>query len=373
MIETSFAPIPYVDLAASHAPLKAEILAAVARVIDEGQFILGPAVAEFEQRFAALCASAHAVSVNSGTDALILGLRALGVGRGDEVITPPNSFVASSSCIALLGATPVFVDVRDDYTIDPQLIEAAITPRTKAIVAVHLTGRPCEMDEILAIAHRRSLHVVEDAAQAIGARYDGRPVGSFGSVGAFSLHPLKTLGGCGDGGIMTTGDAALASSLSVMRNLGLRTRDDCVAWSPNSRLDTLQAAILLVKLRYLEAWTSARRRNAARYRELLAGIDELYMPEDSPRAHSVYHTFVVQARRRDDLRAHLAAFGIGTSVHYPVPIHLSGAARDLGYARGAFPVSEQQARTILSLPVHDRLCDSDIERIATAIRTFYRG
>jgi dTDP-4-amino-4,6-dideoxygalactose transaminase len=365
--------VPYVDLPAQHAPLKAEILAAVERVLESGDFILGGAVEAFEQRLAALIGVRFAVGCGNGTDALQLSLRALDIGAGDEVITPPNSFVASTSCIRLAGAIPVFVDVDETYNIDPDKIEAAITPRTKAIMPVHLTGRPAHMERILAIAAKHQLAIVEDSAQAILAEFDGKRVGSTGTLGCFSLHPLKTLNACGDGGVVTTNDEKLARRLRILRNLGLQTRDDCAEWAVNSRLDTLQAAILLVKLDHLEAWTEARRANAARYRGLLANVTGLTLPTDSPRERQVYHTFVVQAERREALRAYLSERGIGTSVHYPVPIHLHTAARELGHRRGAFPVTERQADLILSLPVHNTLRPDQIDRVAATIREFYEG
>lgn len=347
--------------------------AAVGAVIDHGRFVLGPEVAEFERRFAGLCGVPFAVGVNSGTDALMLALRALGVGPGAEVITVPNSFVASVGCITLLGARPVLVDVRDDYTIDPDRIAAAVTPRTKAILPVHLTGRPCDMEPILAIARRHQLVVVEDCAQAVLAEYRDHPVGSFGAIGCFSFHPLKTLNALGDGGALTCHDPEMHERLAVMRNLGLRTRDDCVMWSGNSRLDTVQAAMLLVKLRYVQEWTDCRRRHAAAYRARLAGIPQVRVPEDLPSQKSVYHTFVVEADERDRLRASLAERGIGTAVHYPVPIHLTTAGRDLGYAAGSFPVAERQASRVVSLPVHPDLTPDQIDRVCEGIRAFYAG
>jgi dTDP-4-amino-4,6-dideoxygalactose transaminase len=363
--------VPYVDLAAQHAELKGELLAAVGRVIDSGQFVLGDQVAAFEERFAALTGTSFAVGVNSGTDALILALRALSIGPGDEVITAPNSFVSSASAIAMTGATPVFVDVGDDMNIDPALIEGAVTGATRAIMPVHLTGLPADMGPIMGIAAARGLAVVEDAAQAVTAAYDGRPVGSLGDVGCFSLHPLKTLSACGDGGVLTTDDAQIAERLRSLRNLGLLTRDDAVEWSGNSRLDTMQAAMLSVKLEHLEAWTEKRRANAALYRERLAGIGQVVAPSEGPRARAVYHTFVIQADRRDELQAHLAERGVGTAVHYPRPIHLQTAARGLGYAEGSFPVSERQAGRILSLPVHQGLTEEDLGYVADQIRGFY--
>lgn len=370
-METTLESIPYVDLAGQHAALKAEILEAIAKVIDHGSFILGPEVAEFERRFAELCGVAHAVGVNSGMDALILSLRAAGVGPGDEVITPPNSFVASTSCIAMTGATPVFADVSDDYLLDPQAVEAAITPRTKALLPVHLTGRACDMDALMEIASKHDLHIIEDAAQAVLAEDKGRKVGSFGIAGAFSLHPLKTLNACGDAGVVTTNDGTLAEEVRTLRNLGLKTRDDCTRWSGNSRLDTLQAAILLVKLPYLESWTQARRANARHYRNRLELNQFVRVPTERPDERAVYHTFVIRAQRRDELKRFLADRGVGSSIHYPVPIHLSAAATSLGYPAGSFPNAEAQAAEILSLPVHDGIGARQIDRVCDLIELFY--
>lgn len=365
--------IPYVDLAGQHRPLKAELLEAAGRVIDSGQFILGPQVAEFEAEFAALHGVKHAVGVANGTDALVLSLRALGIGPGDEVVTAANSFVASASCIALAGAKPVLADVRADYNIDPEAVEKALTKRTKAILPVHLTGRPADMDALMDLAERKGLLVIEDAAQAVLAGYKGRRVGSFGAAGCFSLHPLKTLNALGDGGVITTGDAALAERLRVMRNLGLATRENCVEFSLNSRLDTLQAAMLLVKLKHLRAWTEARRRHAAFYQKALAGVPGLAVPRDAPGEEAVYHTFIVMSERRDALKAFLAGRGVDTAVHYPVPIHLQDAARKLGWKKGAFPETERQAARILSLPVYPELADEDRARVAELVREFHRS
>lgn len=372
MPDKTSAAVPYVDIAAQHAAIKHELMTAMGEVLDSGQFILGEQVAEFEGKFAGLCGVPYAVGVNSGTDALILGLKALGIGPADEVITVPNSFVASTACIRLLGAKAVFVDVGDDYNIDPNKIEAAIGARTKAILPVHLTGRPCDMEPILRLATACGIHVVEDCAQAVTAEYKGRRVGSFGTIGCFSLHPLKTLNACGDGGVLTTGDREIYERLKVMRNLGLRTRDDCVMWSQNSRLDTLQAAILLVKLKHLDRWTSRRRENARRYRERLQSVAQVRLPPaEKDYEKAVYHTFVIQAERRDKLRAFLSARGIGSGVHYPVPIHLSEAGRELGYPPGSFPVAEAQARAIISLPVYAELTEEKLDFICSQIRAFY--
>ena len=363
--------VPYVNLVAQHAPIRDELMAAVGAVLDHSRFILGPEVDEFESRFAEISGTTYAVGVNSGTDALILALRALGIGAGDEVITVPNSFVSSTGCIVLVGARPVFVDVGDDYNLDPSLLEAAITPMTKAILPVHLTGRPADMDPIMAVANAHGLHVIEDAAQAVAAEYRGRPVGSIGTVGCFSLHPLKTLNACGDGGVLTTNDPGLFEEFKTLRNIGLKERDDCVAWSINSRLDTIQAALLLAKLKYTDEWTQRRQANAAYYQERLADLPFVQTPVDQPYERSVYHTFVIQADHRDQLKAYLSDQGIGTAIHYPTPIHLHKAAAGMGFEEGDFPVSEQQAKRILSLPVYPELEPSELEHVADSVRSFY--
>lgn len=363
--------IPYVNIAAQHVSLKPELLKAVAGVIDHGNFILGDEVNEFERHFAKICNMRFAIGVNSGTDALILALRALGIGRGDEVITVPNSFVASTSCIAIVGARPVFIDVREDYTMDPSLLKQAITPNTKAILPVHLTGRPADMDGIMKVARAHNLYVVEDCAQAVIAEYRNQRVGSFGNVGCFSLHPLKTLNACGDGGVLTTNDEKLCERLRLLRNLGLRTREECVIWSSNSRLDTLQAAMLLVKLKYLNKWTEKRRAIAALYQKGLSGIPGLRLPVVRDFEKAVYHTFVIQVERRNELKQYLADKGIGSAVHYPIPIHLQEVAKDLGYKPGSFPVSEQQAKHILSLPIYPELKNDEVNYIIKTIKKLY--
>jgi len=363
--------VPYVDLAGQHRRIKDELMVAVAEVIDSGQFILGPAVTRFEEEFAELCGVAHAIGVGNGTDALVLALRALGVGPGDEVVTVPNSFVSTATAIVLVGARPVFVDVGDDYNMDPARLEAAITPRTKAILPVHLTGRAARMDEITEIACWRGLPVVEDAAQAVMAEFKGRRVGSFGMAGCFSLHPLKTLNACGDGGVITTNDAALAEKLRLMRNIGLKTRDDCVMFEGNSRLDTIQAAMLLVKLRHLEAWTDARRANAAFYRRELGVVPQVRLPGERPDERAAYHTFVILAERRDALRQFLASRGVATNIHYPIPIHRQTAALAAGWPAGCYPEAERQAGRILSLPIHPELAPAQLQAVADGIKDFY--
>lgn len=368
-LKTEIENIPFIDLAQQHRYLKNELLSAVDKVLDHGQFILGPEVKSFERCFADFCGVTYAVGVDNGTSALILTLRALGIGDGDEVITVPNSFLATASCITAVGAKPVFVDVRGDLNIDPSKIECAITERTKAIIPVHLTGRPAEMGQITAIANKYGVYVIEDSAQASGAKYFGQKTGSFGIAGCFSLHPLKVLSAVGDAGIITTNDSGLYERLLILRNHGLRSRDECEVWSINSRLDTIQAAMLLVKMRYFDKWIEVRRAIAAYYREQLR--EYAAVPEEMPHEFSVYQTFIIQAERRDELQKYLLARHIETKVHYPIPLHLQEAAEGLGYATGAFPVTENLAETILSLPIYPELTQIQIERVISAIREFY--
>ena len=363
--------IPYVDLISQHSSIKELILTAVEEVLDHGQFVNGEETTAFEKAFTQLCEVQFAVGVNSGTDGLILALHALGVGFGDEVITSPNSFVASSSCISWVGARPVFVDVKEDYNIDFTQIEDKITARTKAILPIHLTGRPAEMQMILEIAERHNLYVIEDCSQAVSAEYYSKCVGSFGTIGAFSLHPLKTLNACGDSGIITTDDVDIYEELLLLRNHGLRSRGDCVTWGLNSRLDSVQAAILLIKMDYLDLWTNKRISNAKYYQKELSEVDAIKLPKDKPYEKAVYHTFVIEMDNRDALRSYLLEHGIETSVHYPVPIHLQAAAKDLGYKRGDFPVTEKQSERILSLPVHQNLQDDDLDYVVKTIKAFY--
>lgn len=363
--------IPHQNLAAQHVAMKEEILEAVSRVIDSGMFVGGDEVVEFEKQFAKLVGSEFAIGVNSGTDALVLALKVLNIGPGDEVITVPNSYVATGACIALVGATPVFVDVSDDYNIDPSKIEKAITKHTRAIIPVHLTGRPAHMDEIMAIAQKKGLHVIEDCAQAVCAEYKGQKVGTFGSFGCFSLHPLKTLNACGDGGVITTDDPQMNARLRSLRSGGLKNRDECAEWGQNSRLDTIQAAILLAKLNYVDEWTRGRQLNAEYYQLHLSDISQIQLPIPEEGLASVYHTFVIQADHRDELQNYLSAQGIGTLIHYPIPIHLQEAAQYLGYKKGSFPVVESQAKKILSLPVYPELGSDELGYIVNSLREFY--
>lgn len=363
--------VPYIDLAVRDEGLKSELLEAVDRVLSHGGYILGDEVEAFEAEFAAYCGTRYAVGVANGTDAIVLTLKALGVGEGDEVITVPNSFLASASAIAMAGARPVFVDVGDDYNLDPNLLEQAITPHTRAILPVHLTGRPADMSPILEVADGHGIPVVEDAAQTVGASYRGQRAGSIGIAGCFSFHPLKNLNAAGDGGMVTTDDDGIYQYLLKARNHGLRNRDECDFWSLNSRLDAIQAAMLRVKMKLLDGWTEARRGNAAFYQEHLAGL--VQFPDDASDVYSVYHTFVAQSERRDSLRSYLDDIGIETKIHYPVPIHLQKAARYLGYGEGDFPMTEQQATRILTLPVYPELSPEQRDAVVAGIRDFYEN
>jgi dTDP-4-amino-4,6-dideoxygalactose transaminase len=360
--------IPYVDLAKQHAALKREILDAVAAVLEHGRFILGPEVEAFERAMAARLGVRHAVGVASGTDALVLALKALGIGPQHEVITVSHSFVATASAIRLAGAEPVFVDVEDDsMLLDPARLPSALSPRSRAVLVVHLNGFPCAMDAIEAFCREYGLALVEDCAQALGARWRGRAVGSFG-VGCFSLHPLKPLSACGDGGFVTTQEEELAERLRQLRNLGLRDRDHCDRVAGNTRLDTLQAAILLAKLPHLDGWLAARRARAQRYREALSGRMRLPPPEGDHFA--TYSAFVVRHPRRDALRERLVAQGIDARIHYPLAIHQQAAFA--GGGSRELPVTERVVSEILSLPVSAELSAADQERVIEAVQVALR-
>jgi dTDP-4-amino-4,6-dideoxygalactose transaminase len=364
--------VPFVNLGLQNRLIKDELLGIVSGLLDSGQFILGEDLVKFETSFAHLCGTKYALGVANGTDALFLSMKALGIQQGDEVITAPNSYLASASSIHLAGATPVFADVREDFNIDPEQIRKVISNRTKAIIPVHLTGRPADMDAILTIAREYQLAVIEDCAQAVCAEYKNKPVGSFGDLGCFSLHPLKNLSACGDGGVITTNNEDLYKMLLKARNHGLRNRDECEFWSYNSRLDNLHAAMLNVKLNKLPEWTARRRKIASYYYERLSGRD-MIIPTDKPYEKAVYHTFIIQTSRRDALKNFLSDKEIDTKIHYPVPIHLQDAAKYLGYGKGDFPVTEKQTGTILSLPVFPELTDEQVEYVADTINNFFNS
>lgn len=359
--------IPYADLRRQYRAIKPEIDEAVLRVLDSTQFILGEEVVAFEREFAAYCGTADAIGVNSGTSALHLALLAAGIGPGDEVITVPFTFVATAAAIVYTGATPVFVDIDPGtFTMAPAAIEQVLTPRTKAIMPVHLYGHAADMDPILDIARRRGLVVIEDAAQAHGATYNGRPCGSIGAMAAFSFYPGKNLGAYGEGGAVVTSDPALAKKIRVMRSWGEERRYEHSIKGFNYRMDGIQGAILRVKLRHLDAWTDARRARAADYGRAFAGTG-IATPVERPDCRHVYHVYAVRLSQRDSTRAALQAADIQTGVHYPIPIHLQPAHADLGYGPGDFPVSEQAAAQVLSLPMFPEMTAEQVEQVAAAV------
>lgn len=362
--------IPLVDLTAQYHRIKPEIDAAIQRVVTSGQFILGPEVEALEREVAAYCGTAHAVGVASGTDGLELTLRACGIGPGDEVVTSALSFFATAEVIALLGATPVFVDVDPGtLTLDTVQVAAKLTPRTKAILPVHLYGHPCDLEALGTIAVRHRLALIEDCAQAIGATDRGRRVGGFGTAGCLSFFPSKNLGAYGDGGMVVTNDQALAESLRRLRVHGSRQRYHHDRLGTNSRLDELQAAVLRAKLPHLEAWNEARRAHAATYRRLITerGLREIRLPEERPGCTPVYHLFVIRSRRRDRYAAALSQQGIGVQVTYPLALPHQPALAFLGHRVGEFPVAEQATAEVLSLPLYPELTEDMIETVIAAL------
>lgn len=363
--------IPFLDLQAQHECIRAEIVDAIAGVIDSCRFALGPEVTAFEEEYAAYCGSAYGVAVNSGTSALHLALLAAGVGPGDEVITVPMTFVATVEAIRFSGAQPVFVDI-DPYTftMDPVQIEAAVSARTRAIIPVHLYGQPADMDPILAVAKRRGVRVIEDACQAHGAEYKGRRSGSLGELGCFSFYPGKNLGAVGEGGMVVTDDATLAVKLRMMRDWGQEKKYHHVLRGFNYRMDGIQGAVLRVKLRYLEGWTEARRAHARRYDELLADCGIETPCEAAGRRH-VYHIYALRTKHRDRIQQALDAAHIQWGLHYPVPVHLLEAHADLGYRLGRFPVSEKLAAEEISIPMYPELEEASLQEVARGLRSVY--
>ena len=336
------------------------------------QFVMGPEVEKFEIKFAKLCQTPYALGLNSGTDALFLALKALNVGPGDEVITVPNSFVATTGAIIATGAKPIFVDVAADYNMDVNLVEPAITQKTKAVLPVHLTGNPADMNAIMEIARKHDLFVVEDAAQAVAASINGKMVGSFGDAGCFSLHPLKNLNVCGDGGVLTTRSDDVYEKVRLIRNHGLKNRDEIDMFGFNSRLDTLQAVVADYVLGQLKSITATRIRNAQIYDAALQEIPGFVtIPKRRENVEQVFHTYVVRVKRRDDLVLHLNDNGVETKIHYPIPIHLQKPCKQFGYKKGDFPVCEEQTDEILSLPVHHHLGADQIGYVADLIMKFY--
>ena len=359
--------VPYLDLKAQYRSIKPEIDAAIARVLDSCQFVLGPEVAGFEHDFAAYSGTSECIAVNSGTSALHLALLAAGVGPGDEVITVPFTFVASVAAVVYAGAKPVLVDIDPrSFTIDPAAIEAVITPRTKAILPVHLYGQPADMDPILEVARRHNLVVIEDAAQAHGAKYKGRPVGSIGDMACFSFYPAKNLGAYGEGGAVTTGNAEYARTVRMLRDWGQDRKYHHVLRGFNYRMEGFQGAILRVKLRHLDAWIEARRTIVGKYNQLLADC-AMGRPTEMPWARHVYHVYTLRSRDRDAVLAALDKQGVQTGIHYPVPVHLQPAYADLGYKRGDFPQSEKAADEVFSLPLYPEMTDDQIESVSEAL------
>jgi dTDP-4-amino-4,6-dideoxygalactose transaminase len=361
--------VPFLDLKAHHEPIRDELNQAIGEVIETGAFAGGPFVAAFERDFAAYCDTRFAAGVGNGTDALWLSLLALGVGPEDEVITVPSTFMATAEAISFCGARPVFVDIDErTYTMDPGLLERAITPRTRAIIPVHLFGQMADMDPILEAARRHGLPVVEDACQAHGALYKGRKAGSLGVAGCFSFYPGKNLGALGEAGAVVTNDSELERKIKVLRDHG-QARKYChshIGW--NARMDGIQAAVLRVKLKRLETANSWRRANAGIYQELLGASHEIVTPYVAPHNRHIYHVYAVRVRERDLVLESLTGKGISCAIHYPVPVHLQEAYRSLGYGEGSFPVAERCAREFLSLPMYPELSREQIQAVSTELK-----
>lgn len=365
-------PVPYLDLKAQLKPLRAELSAAFERTVDNCSFCLGPDVAQFEKDFAAFIGTEQCVGVNSGTSALHVALLLLDVGPGDEVITTPLTFVATSWAISYVGAKPVFVDVDDaTFNMRPDLIESVITPKTKAIMPVHLYGHPCDLDPILAIAQKHNLPVVEDTAQSHGAKYKGRTAGTFGAMSCFSFYPGKNLGACGEGGALLTNDEAFAKRARALRDHGSTVRyyHDEVGY--NYRMEGLQGAALGIKLKHLANWTANRQRVARRYHELLADTP-LKLPREADWAESAYHLYVVRHAKREELMKHLQANKVGCALHYPLPLHLQKCYASLEHKAGSFPVAEQAANECLSLPIYPEMPEAHADRVSEVIHDFFK-
>ena len=368
--------VPLLDLKAQFAPLRAEVLETIARVCDTQRFILGPEVEGLERELEACLGIPHAIGVSSGTDALLAALMALGIGQGDEVVTTPFSFFATAGSIARLGARPVFVDIdRATFNIDADGIASTITSKTKAIMPVHLFGQSADMAPIVEIGERAGVPIVEDAAQAIGACYRGRPAGGIGAIGCFSFFPTKNLGAFGDAGLVTTADGTLARRLRAIRQHGGEVKYRHETVGGNFRIDALQAAILRVKLPHLHAWTAARRRNAERYAALFAKADlvgTVTLPARAADSTHIFNQYVIRVPERERLRAHLQSSGIGTEVYYPTPLHLQPCFRDLGYRAGSFPVAETAAAEALALPIYGELTEAQQSSVVDSIRLFFQ-
>lgn len=366
--------VPFLNLRAAHDPLKAEIMAAIQQVIDSNAFAGGPFVAKFDEEFAAYCHTKFSIGLGHGTEALWLPLLALGVGPGDEVITVPSTFMATAEAISYCGAKPVFVDIEDTtYTMNPALLEKAITPKTKAIIPVHLFGQVADMDPILEIANRHGIPVIEDACQAHGAEYKGRRAGSIGVAGAFSFYPGKNLGAMGEAGATTTNDAELKKKVETLRDHGQAKKyyHSMIGW--NARMDGMQGAILSIKLKHLDRGNEGRRTNAALYQKLLAGENNIIVPQEAPGRKHVYHLFAIRTKNRDAVIDALAKRSISCGIHYPIPVHLQDAYKHLGLGRGSFPVSERCADEFISLPMFPELTSDQVETVVRELKLAVRS
>ena len=373
MLTQKVEPVPYLDLPAQMRPIRKEIEAAIARTLDNCSFCLGPDVVQFEKDFARFCGAEHCVAFNSGTSALHVAMLLLNIGRDDEVITTPSTFVATSWAISYVNAKPVYVDVDDaTFNLNPDLVEKAITPRTKAIMPVHLYGHPVDLEPLLKICRKHNLPLIEDACQAHGAKYKGKVVGTFGEISCYSFYPGKNLGAYGEGGALVTNNAAYAARARALREHGSTQRyyHDEVGF--NYRMEGIQGAVLAIKLKHLDKWTQQRRRVAHRYHELLADTP-LQLPIEADYAESAYHLYVVRHPQRDDLKKHLEANKVGCALHYPLSLHMQKCYAHLGYKAGDFPVAEKAARECLSLPIFPEMTDAQTERVSEVIHEFFRS
>jgi dTDP-4-amino-4,6-dideoxygalactose transaminase len=360
--------VPFLDLKAHHAPLIEKFERAIGEVIESSAFAGGPFVERFEEEFAAFCGSSYAIAVGNGTDALWLTLLALGIGEGDEVITVPNTFIATAEAITYCKARPMFVDVDPDtFTMNPGELEKSLTRRTKAIIPVHLFGQPADMDPVLEFARANGLFVVEDAAQAHGAEYKGRKAGTMGDAGCFSFYPGKNLGAFGEAGAVVTNDPELRKQIQMLRDHGQSRKYYHATMGWNCRMDGIQGAVLSIKLGHLDEANSLRRKHALEYNQAFAGIDEVLTPFEAKYARHVYHVYAIRVQERDAILRHLQEKGVGCAVHYPVPIHLQVASRNLGYTKGAFPIAESLADEFLSLPMFPELTEVQIEYVAHCV------
>lgn len=364
--------VPFVDLKRQYHSIKKEVDDGIGAVLENGQFILGKNVSAFEDEFAKYCGAGFGAGVASGTDALVLSLKALGIGQGDQVITVANTFVSTVDAIAHNGGTPVFVDSDETYTMDVRKIEQLINRKVKAIIPVHLFGHPVDMDPLLELAEKHDLFVIEDAAQAHGAEYKGRKVGSFGDCACFSFYPSKNLGAYGDGGLVVTGDPEINERIKLLRQYGEIEKNRHVLVGYNSRLDEIQAAVLRIKLKHLDKWISERRKNAAKYVEVLDDFSEVVLPSEKEYAKQVFHLFVIRLKERNEMQKWLSSKGVGVGIHYPTPVHLQKSYEYLKIGKGSLPLTERYAQEILSLPMFPELTGDEIEYVCEYIKGFLK-